>query len=359
MPNIKVLEIVSGLGLGGAEKALISRLKYEPSAVESTILNIRPQIDSLKLPDTLNYLENSGNFLQKISYMNRKVRELKPNIVIVRTPADVIRLAMIKTFFLTQIYLVFEAHSNFVTKKKYFRRAFEILFSVASSQLNLIIAVSEAVKNGPLCRSKAAVKVCYLGSDITIGNVFFDEADKVKFLFIGRMVDVKRPLWLIERVDKLRSRLEIKEHCLTIVGSGPLLEKAKDLVLARGLSDYILFAGEQSDVVPYLLKHNYLVSCSENEGLPITFYEAKLAGLRIIATPSGGGQEICNENDFVTLGFSEDEFEDVLFKALTGPIPSKDERIETSSASAWMSAEVCANSYYKTLLDSFESGDRE
>ena len=359
MREIRLLEIVSGLGLGGAEKALISRLKYQPSGVESTILNIRPQIDSLKLPDTLSYLENSGNFLQKISYMNRKVRELKPNIVIVRTPADVIRLAMIKTFFLTQIYLVFEAHSNFVTKKKYFRRAFEILFSVASSQLNLIIAVSEAVKNGPLCRSKADVKVCYLGSDITIGNVFFDEADKVKFLFIGRMVDVKRPLWLIERVDKLRSRLEIKEHCLTIVGSGPLLEKAKDLVLARGLSDYILFAGEQSDVVPYLLKHNYLVSCSENEGLPITFYEAKLAGLRIIATPSGGGQEICNENDFVTLGFSEDEFEDVLFKALTGPIPSKDERIETSSASAWMSAEVCANSYYKTLLDSFESGDRE
>ena len=49
MPNFRVLEVVSGLGMGGAEKALLSRLNYLPTGYSQSVLNIRPEIDSLKI----------------------------------------------------------------------------------------------------------------------------------------------------------------------------------------------------------------------------------------------------------------------------------------------------------------------
>jgi glycosyltransferase involved in cell wall biosynthesis len=359
VPNIKVIEVVSGLGLGGAEKALISRLRYKPDSMESTILNIRPQIDSLKHPSSINYFENKGNFAQTIIYLYNKIRQIHPDIVIVRTPADVIRLVIVKKLLHSELFLVFEAHSNFITKRRYLNKTFHLFFNLASSQLNAIFAVSKSVKNGPLCRAFKNTQVCYLGSDIEIDRDLLREINDVKFLFIGRMVDVKRPLWLIDRIDNLRKRIQLQEFSFTIVGDGPLLKKAKDLAEARGLSDYVTFAGEQADVVPFLLQHNYLVSCSENEGLPITFYEAKLAGLRIISTPSGGGHEIFGENDVLTSGFNELEFEDALITVLTEPTPSMLERNRTASASVWMSAQMCSVSYYKNLFKVFESGTQK
>ena len=351
MPNFKVLEVVSGLGLGGAEKSLISRLSYQPDGVDSIILNIRPQIDSLKAPNSLTHLQNEGNFFQNILFLRKSIHNLRPTVVTVRTPADVIRLAIVKLVFRQRFSLIFEAHSNFVTKKRYIGKIFVFFFNLAGSQIDGVIAVSKSVSKGPLCKGKVPKRVCYLGSDFQVDASSFKEIQQVRFLFVGRMVDVKRPLWLIDRFSKLSNTVGLKGICLTIVGDGPLLESAKALVSTRGLDNFVALTGQKADVFPYFMEHNYLVSCSENEGLPITFYEAKLAGLRIISTPSGGGHEILSETDFVTSGFSDVEFEDALARALVAPVPTLSERRETSDASAWMSAKSCAASYYKTLFE--------
>ena len=227
---------------------------------------------------------------------------------------------------------------------------FRLLFNLATSRLQGIIAVSKSVKDGPLCKASIPLKVCYLGSDIQLKGSEIDEIKNARFLFLGRMVDIKRPLWLIERISNLRNQVTLGKGCLTIVGDGPLLEDARKLISALDLKDFVTLTGQQSDVVPYLLESNYLVSCSENEGLPITFYEAKLAGLRIISTPSGGGVEIFDENDFVTSGFSEIEFEAALERAILDPLPSLIERRKTSEAASWMSAQSCAVNYYEALI---------
>ena len=351
MAVIKILEIVSGLGLGGAEKALISRVKNSPSGVETHISNIRPQIDSLKPPPTVSFTRNFGNFFQNLTFVYRNIRILNPKIVIVRTPADVIRVAIIKKITKMKFIFVFEAHSNFVTKRKFFAHYFRSAFNFASSQLNGIIAVSESVKNGPLCKVNIPVRVCYLGSDIEIKFSDINEIEHVNFLFLGRLAAVKRPLWLIERVGNLKKLFLDRKVSLTIVGGGPLLEDAQNLVYSLGLQDCVDLVGQQSDVRPYLLRHNYLLSCSENEGLPISFFEAKLAGLRIITTPSGGGSEILDENDVITSTFTEMEFEAAIEQAVLNPLPSLAERRATSKAASWMSSETLSEAYYTALFD--------
>jgi glycosyltransferase involved in cell wall biosynthesis len=356
MRELKVLEVVSGLGMGGAEKALISRLNSRPNGIRTLVLNVRPQIDSLSTPTSVDLLRCEGGLVKDMFFISRVIRDFNPDIVIVRTPADVVRLATLKTLFRLQFCFIFEAHSNFVTKKRFFVGIFSLLFYGASLQLRGIIAVSNSVKDGPLCKMSIPVLVCYLGSDIRVNSSEFKELEKAKLLFLGRMVDVKRPLWLIERINNLRNQIALEKNCLTLVGDGPLLKEARKLVLNLGLGEYVNFAGQQAEVLPYLLEHSHLVSCSRNEGLPITFYEAKLAGLRIISTPSGGGAEIFSENDAVTSGFSEFEFETALAKALTDPVPPLFERIETSEASAWMSTESCGLTYYQALFTFLSGG---
>lgn len=350
MRELKIVEVVSGLGMGGAEKALISRLNRRPRAIETLVLNIRPQIDSLHIPTSIDIHQCEGNFTRNILFANRTIRSFNPDIVIVRTPADVIRLAVLKIVFRFRFKLIFEAHANFVTKKRFLGGIFRLLLIGASSQLFGIIAVSESVKNGPLCRKSVPIQVCYLGADIEVNFSDFKDLKKPRLLFIGRMVAVKRPLWLIERISSLKNQVALEKNCLTVVGDGPLLEDARKLVTNLGLEHYVNLVGQKSDVLPYLLEHSHLVSCSKSEGLPITFYEAKLIGLRIISTPSGGGPEIFGENDFVTSGFSEFEFESALAKVLTDPVPTLTERIETSEAAAWMSAQLCTISYYQAIF---------
>jgi len=353
--QFKVLEVVSGLGMGGAEIALISRLKFSPSNVEATILNIRPQIDAIVLPEDANLTKNRGSFIETLFFLHKGVRDFYPDLVIVRTPADVVRMAIIKRISKNNFSFIFEAHSNFLTKKRLVAKPFRFLFNLASTQLDGIIAVSKSVEDGPLCRVGVPVQVCYLGSDIQVKASDLIKLEKPKLLFVGRMVDLKRPLWLIERIASLRDKNLIGNASLTMVGGGPLLEEARRLVSNLRLENSVSIVGQQANVFPYLLEHSHLVSCSVNEGLPITFYEAKLAGLRIISTPSGGGAEVFDESDLVTAGFSEIEFEALLAKVFGEPLPTLIEKVEISEASAWMSSQKCTENYYQAIFSIFDN----
>jgi len=99
------------------------------------------------------------------------------------------------------------------------------------------------------------------------------------------------------------------------------------------------------------LSSTHLLSASTNEGLPLTFFEAKLAGLAIIATPSGGGSEIFGPEDRELRSFKEEEFEEALISVLAMPSPSLEERQKIQSNSYWMRASECSIKYYALLRE--------
>jgi len=67
---------------------------------------------------------------------------------------------------------------------------------------------------------------------------------------------------------------------LVLVGEGNLLRPMRELVLARGLGEHILFTGRRSDV-PRLMRGAFdvFVLPSLQEGLPLVGVEAQAAGL--------------------------------------------------------------------------------
>ncbi len=352
MRSVQVLEVVSGFGVGGAEKALAARMGYLPKGFEQTVLNIRPEIDSFQPPVEFKEIKFFKRSFRNMLLIQRFVRDQRFDLVIVRTPLDAIRFSLLKNFSRTDKFkLVFEAHSNFITKKIGLRFIFGRLLKWSARNIDLVIAVSDDVSQGPLCSGQKNVQTVYLGSKID----FLDHIDSLEqtphLLFVGRLVEIKRPIWLLERILNLAHKIELPKPTLTVVGSGPLQASVYDFVHTNNLEEVIRCVGLVDNVSEYYASSTHLVSCSTNEGLPLTFFEAKLAGLSIVATPSGGGVEIFGEEDVLLKSFGEDEFEDELLRILTSPPPSLDIRREIQFRSRWMSAEEGSKRYYTLLTE--------
>ena len=350
MVKLRLLEVVSGFGLGGAERALLTRMKYIPSTFEQQVLNIRPEIDVLELDqEILEHKFAKRGFFRLIA-INRFLRRNEFDFMIVRTPLDAIRFGFLQKLNRKRSgKLVFEAHSNFVSKKIVLNYLMQVLLRAVSSKFDLSIAVSQNVFNGPLCRGHKNAKVVYLGAELTDSLQLETTPNTSRLVFVGRLVDLKRPIWLLERLVAIRSQQLLPENALTIVGSGPLEKRVKDFIATERLEGVVNFVGEQFNVAPFLLSSTHLVSPSTNEGLPLTFFEAKLAGLLILATPSGGGSEIFDTQDQKLKTFDELEFENALVRIFDSPPPSLAERKRIQRDSSWMNADQCAKNYYDLL----------
>jgi glycosyltransferase involved in cell wall biosynthesis len=348
--NFKILEVVSGFGLGGAEKALIARMKYLPPKFQQLVLNVRPEIDGFKPIIEFNEYRIESSGFRRLIEIHKFLSSSVFDVVIVRTPLDAIRFGFLKSIQRDRKFkLVFEAHSNFLTKRRGLALIIGALLHWNARKIDLVISVSDDVSNGPLCDGQRNVERIYLGSDLEFVDSNAATNAWPHLLFVGRLVDLKRPIWLLERIRNLAEEISLPEPTLTMVGSGPLESAAREFIYANNLTSIVRFVGGQSDVSPYFMAATHLVSCSTNEGLPLTFFEAKLAGLIIVATPSGGGSEIFDEEDLELGSFEGREFELALLDILKSAPPSPELRHAIQEKSKWMSAREGAIRYYALI----------
>lgn len=307
-----VLEIASGLGLGGAEKILKHRLEVSHPGFSIYCCNTIPKLSKV--------IVNAKDLVPirhpRIINLFRYIRNLSPDVVIVRSPRDCLRLSIIRLLFDLKFLAIYEAHSTFVSPTKLINIVLKPVLKIALRNFDQIISVSIDVQKGDQVCSNPKSTVRYMGSKISDGPTLRDSYLGKKFLFLGRMAKSKRPLWLIYRVRSLQKEFRSTSSKLLFVGDGKLLVKAKQLTKKLALDDIISFTGAINDPSFYLRESDWLISVSRNEGLPLVFFEAKLAGVSILSTPSGGGIEIFDSSDVLLKSFSPDEFEEMLKKLL-------------------------------------------
>ena len=102
---------------------------------------------------------------------------------------------------------------------------------------------------------------------------------KFNIVSMGRLIDVKRHIDLINAMGKL------DENCqLHILGDGPLLTQLQQLTDSRGLQDRVTFYGFVKDPHNLIRTADCYVSCSSLEGMPCHIIEAMACNLPIIAT---------------------------------------------------------------------------
>ena len=350
MPPLKILEVVSGLGVGGAEKALLNRMDYLPYGFDQLVLNIRPEIDGLVVKPSIKQIKVGSRGLFRFLDIKKILDVQHFDFIVVRTPLDAIRFSFLKNLVsYNDFLLIFEAHSNFVSKKLVFNSIMRIFLHACFKNIDLVMAVSENVKNGPLCIEREKVHVVHLGGQLNLSQDGFSAMQTPRLLFVASLSNIKRPLWLLERIRALDLKMKLPVCALTIVGTGPLESEVENFIRVNRMERIVNFVGLQLDVAPFFESATHLVSCSTNEGLPLTFFEAKLAGLQIVSTPSGGGAEIFGDEDLELSSFDESEFERALVKIFTGPPTTLEMRKGIQLRSQWMSAEQGAKRYYELL----------
>ncbi|MFM7709820.1 MAG: glycosyltransferase [Ferruginibacter sp.] len=104
---------------------------------------------------------------------------------------------------------------------------------------------------------------------------------------------------LKEWIDLIRLVQADKPHVKAcIVGDGLLKEDIMEHVRATGMEDKIIFAGLQTDVIPWLSAADIFMMTSAFEGLPIALLEAMSMECAIVTTNAGGIKEVIrNEQD--------------------------------------------------------------
>ncbi len=114
-----------------------------------------------------------------------------------------------------------------------------------------------------------------------------------QLVFVGRLVEQKRPLLLLEALATIRSL----PWRLTLIGDGPLMPEVKARVAALGLDDRVTLTGWQSAAEVHRTLGEADIFCmpSESEGLPVAAVEALKYGLAIAGTKIPGLRDVLSD----------------------------------------------------------------
>jgi glycosyltransferase involved in cell wall biosynthesis len=111
-------------------------------------------------------------------------------------------------------------------------------------------------------------------------------------LSVGRLSREKGQADLIAAAGHLAAAQPNLPFRLVLVGDGPERGRLEKAAAASGLSRPIVFAGQQTDVLPYYGLARVFVLPSLSEGSPNVLLEAMAAGVPIVATSVGGVPEM-------------------------------------------------------------------
>jgi len=304
----KILYLITGLHVGGAEMVLyrllkkLNREKYEPVVVSIIpIVGIGERIEEEGI---------------KILSLNAK---FKCNPLIIWRVISIIKKEK------PQILHSFLFHANFLGRVIGKLRNVPIIISSIHSEYfggilrekllkwtDRFCNITTIVSKGAAERmidlkvvSKNKLKVIYNGIDLEnfpfrkleartkIRKELNIEENKKILISVGRLHEAKGCPYLIKAMKILKEKYP---HILLIVlGEGPEGKKIEEQIKELKLEKNILLLGQKENISEYLNASDVFVMPSLWEGLPIALLEAMACGLPVVATRVGGVPEVVED----------------------------------------------------------------
>ena len=141
-----------------------------------------------------------------------------------------------------------------------------------------VIAVSDKIRQK--FGSFASITTIYNGITLIQANTVFQNKPYIQALAVGRLVNVKGFLELIEAWHDIDAQL-------WIVGEGNQRSLLEQKIQQLNLTDKVKLLGHRKDVNELLLQSDCLIISSSKEGGPITLAEALLTKTPVLATDVG------------------------------------------------------------------------
>jgi glycosyltransferase involved in cell wall biosynthesis len=310
--RIGVLHVISGLGLGGAERMLLWSARYHNRDVirmgvvslmsggelaglirkegvdvyelgqERGRFSVRSYIRFLAIvrafrPRILQGHMYHSNLLVRVAgSLRRRTAVLSTRHIDVAPPAR--RFINGVTGFLNASTLVYSQRvAEMERKENFFRRPIKLV------QYGIDV---KTAAGGPGLKAEVREEMGLLADDFV-------------WLAVGRLTRQKGFGDLI-RAHSINVRRD-REAVLVIVGDGPEMPSLRRLTEKYGIGQYVVFAGERDDAARIMAAFDAFVLSSLWEGGPLVIMEAMAAGLPVVATRVGDAPAMVKEGETGTL----------------------------------------------------------
>jgi len=323
----KIIFLAPDLNIGGGEKVISELSLNLPNYIKKDIVLFKSrsfyqhtypysgELHFLDLPISKNFISRAYCFFLGIQRFKKLVKKNNPDWVIsLGMPANFINILSCPSKSILRV-------DNFLSvscrglEGSIYKKLIKLLFKKSKK----IISVSQGTANDLIKNfkvKKEKVKVIYNPIDVkkienlakkSVGEKYQKIFKYPVIINIGRLTEQKGQEHLIEAFK--RTKKDIKNLKLIILGEGELEKNLKELTGNLGLEKDIYFLGWQKNPFKFLSRSKLFVFSSLWEGLGISILEAMACGVPVISTDCNSGpREILAPNTFFAKKAKDIEF---------------------------------------------------
>ncbi len=296
---MKILYVITGLGLGGAEKVVcdltdqMSTLGHEVKIAYLTgEILVRPKNINVDLiPLDLNSIYGLYSASKKYKKL---IQDFQP---------DVVHAHMVHANIFSRINrigcaipkLICTAHSS--NEGGRLRMiAYRLTNFLSDFNSNVSQEATESlISKGAF--NKNNLTTVYNGIDLSKFKLFKADKtnDETMILSVGRFNEQKDYPNLFKAIKILKDNNLIEKVKFYVAGDGALRPYLEKTIEDLGINNNIVLLGNRSDIPELLNQADFFVLSSRHEGLPTVVIEAMACGTFVIATDCGGSAEIMGD----------------------------------------------------------------
>ena len=320
---MKIVHVISGLELGGAEIFLDQLIAAWPRPDDEHVViafhggEIAARLRSRNILVYEMMSQKSWDIISVERTMWglwKKLGELKPDVVISALWSANIIARML--CFAKRLSLISILHNNayFLSPVK---RFLDLLTGCLFSGKRVAVAhlVADSYKAFPILGSYFSGQLAVIENGVDVDAIvaqknihLFPWSGRFVFGAVGRFIPSKGFQQLIEGfkeyIEKRKAQNVQQKNLpvLCIVGDGPEFAKLTCLVEVLDLQDFVFLCGKQAAMAQIYHSFSVYVSVSQSEGLSLSLLEAMAAGLPVVVTKqSGAAQFLATPQDGIVL----------------------------------------------------------
>lgn len=297
---MRVLQIISSLYTGGAEKLIVDSVPlYQNKSIEMEVLTL----DSNKTPFWRNLEQDSNcvvtGLTSKSIYNPFLIFKIIPylrkfNVIHLHLFPALYWVVIAKWISFSKVKLVYTEHST--NNRRRNRFIFKLLDKFIYKRLDKIVSITEGVKENLSKHLNMKNEIIVVNNGINIKkfnnsimNISFDFFVKEDF----KLIQVSSFRKQKDQGTVIRSLKLLPEKVkLLLVGDGVLIGESKALVDELELQDRVVFLGNRYDIPELINYCDVAVLSSENEGFGLAIVEGMASYKPVIASDVFGVEEI-------------------------------------------------------------------
>lgn len=300
---MKILYVITGLGLGGAEK-VVADLADQMIAFGHNVkiayltgeILVKPASSDVEIIALgLNSLKD---FLIASKKYQRLIKSFRPEIVHAHMVHANIFARLNRTFCPVP-KLICTAHSS-NEGGRVRMMAYRLTNGLSDVNTNVSQEATQAMVNKGAF-TKSNVVTIYNGIDLNKfknnSRSISEEPSTLNLIAVGRFTDAKDYPNLINAFAILKKNNRAIK--LTIVGDGELKPQIESLIKEFNLDKDITLLGRRSDIAELLSQADIFVLSSKFEGFGLVVAEAMACECYVVATDSGGVAEVMGDTGYL------------------------------------------------------------